>query len=57
MLQRWIDSGITGGVLDTEGDRGCYQDWTNYAPGYPFNTEDASRGWNLGDQSIPKHGT
>ena len=34
-----------------------HQDWTNYAPGYPFNTEDASRGWNLGDHEYAKHGT
>ena len=39
-------------------DRGIlHQDWTNYAPGYPFNTEDASRGWNLGDHEYAKHGT
>eukprot|EP00943_MAST-04B_sp_MAST-4B-sp1_P003027 g3027.t1 len=32
-------------------------EWGQYAPGYPLNTEDASRGWNLGDHEYAKHGT
>jgi ribonuclease T2 len=34
-----------------------HDDWMVYAPGYPFNKEDASRGWNLGDHEYAKHGT